>query len=108
MYYVKFRTVAAISRIIRLADAHTTPASDGTILYSLFNGFESCQMGSLPLRHSARYTKQNAAFSDVLAFVRRAIWADKYFHNSSPEPTFRAQKRHKIQLFLSLVFMLDL
>jgi hypothetical protein len=30
----------------------------------------------------AWYVKQEAMFSDVLAFVRRAIWAENYFVNS--------------------------
>ena len=38
--------------------------------------------GALPVRQSAWYKKTDAAFSDVLAFVRRAIWARKYYANS--------------------------
>jgi hypothetical protein len=38
--------------------------------------------GALPARQAAWYPKADATFSDVLAFVRRAIWARKYFVNS--------------------------
>ena len=38
--------------------------------------------GPLPVRQAAWYKKQDATFSDVLAFVRRAVWAGKYFVNS--------------------------
>ena len=38
--------------------------------------------GTLPVRQAAWYPKADATFSDVLAFVRRAIWAKKYFVNS--------------------------
>ena len=38
--------------------------------------------GSLPVRQSAWYKKRDTTYSDVLAFVRRAIWAGKYFVNS--------------------------
>jgi hypothetical protein len=38
--------------------------------------------GEMPVRQAAWYKKKGATFSDVLAFVRRAIWAGKYFVNS--------------------------
>jgi hypothetical protein len=36
----------------------------------------------LPVRQAAWYKKPDASFSDVLAFVRRAIWARKHSVNS--------------------------
>jgi hypothetical protein len=63
-----------------LAIARTTPVLMG--LFSLV-----CRLlenGNLPVRHTAWYKKSDAAFSDVLAFVRRSIWAKKYFVNSKP------------------------
>jgi hypothetical protein len=36
----------------------------------------------MPGRQAAWHTKKDAAFPDALAFVRRAIWAGKYFVNS--------------------------
>ncbi|MGC1954558.1 MAG: transposase [Gammaproteobacteria bacterium] len=70
------------------AIARTTPALLG--LYSLI-----CLMAhrlttaeTLLPRSTAWYGKTQATFSDVLAFVRRAIWAGKYFNKS----TFRADQ----------------
>jgi hypothetical protein len=40
----------------------------------------------LPLQSTAWYLKQEATFSDVLTFVRRAIWAGKYLDNSISPP----------------------
>ncbi len=40
----------------------------------------------LPLQATAWYLKQEATFSDALAFVSRAIWAGKYLDNSSSHP----------------------
>jgi hypothetical protein len=42
------------------------------------------EKAAMPVRQAAWYWKKNATFSDVLAFVRRAIWARKYFVNSKP------------------------
>ncbi len=65
------------------AIARTTPVLLG--LYSLV-----CLMahrlttdGQILLRSTAWYGKDQATFSDVLAFVRRAIWAEKYFNKST-------------------------
>jgi hypothetical protein len=44
--------------------------------------------GSLWPRSTAWYGKTQATFSDALAFVRRAIWAEKYFNKS----TFRGDQ----------------
>ena len=38
--------------------------------------------GPLPVNLAVWYKKRDATFSDILAFVRRAIWARKYFVNS--------------------------
>ena len=37
----------------------------------------------LPLRLTAWYRKSEATFSDVLAMVRRTLWAEKYFQQSA-------------------------
>ncbi len=37
----------------------------------------------MPLRLTAWYRKTEATFSDVLAMVRRALWAEKYFRQST-------------------------
>jgi hypothetical protein len=37
----------------------------------------------LPLQSTAWYNKESeATFSDIIAFVRRSIWAQKYFNDS--------------------------
>lgn len=67
-----------------LAIARTTPALMGLFSLVCLIALQLLKDGILPLRQSAWYTKQDATFSDVLAFVRRAIWAIKYLHNSVP------------------------
>ncbi len=70
------------------AIARTTPALLG--LYSLVCLMAHRLTMPAPLcpRSTAWYAKSQATFSDVLAFVRRAIWAEKYFNKS----TFRADQ----------------
>jgi len=65
-----------------LAIARTTPALMGLFSLVCLMALRMLEDGSLPVRQSAWYKKQDATFSDVLAFVRRAIWAGKYFVNS--------------------------
>jgi len=64
------------------AIARTTPALLG--LYSLVCLMAHRLTTAEPLlpRSTAWYGKTQATFSDVLAFVRRAIWAEKYFKKS--------------------------
>jgi len=71
--------------VSELAIARTTPALMGLFSLVCLIALQLLKDGILPLRQSAWYTKQDAAFSDVLAFVRRAIWAGKYLHNSAPD-----------------------
>jgi len=54
------------------------PGPDGAVLIALRLVGEC----ATPVRQAAWYKKNEATFSDVLAFVRRAIWAGKYFVNS--------------------------
>ncbi len=70
------------------AIARTTPALLG--LYSLVCLMAHRLTIPAPLwpRSTAWYGKTQATFSDVLAFVRRAAWAEKYFNKS----TFRADQ----------------
>jgi hypothetical protein len=65
-----------------LAIARTTPALMG--LFSLVCLMASRLVGEgvMPVRQAAWYAKKDATFSDVLTFVRRAIWGGKYFVNS--------------------------
>lgn len=67
-----------------LAIARTTPMLMGLFSLVCLMALRLLQEGTLPLRQAAWDTQQEAAFSDVLAFVRRAIGAGKYLHNSVP------------------------
>jgi hypothetical protein len=64
------------------AIAPTTPALFG--LFSLVCVLASrlTALTALGARSTAWYRKEDVTFSDVLAFVRRALWAGKYFNKS--------------------------
>ena len=70
------------------AIARTTPALLG--LYSLvcLMTHQLTTPGPLWPRSTAWYEMTQAMFSDILAFVRRAIWTEKYFNKS----TFRGDQ----------------
>ena len=65
-----------------LAIARTTPALMGLFSLVCLMALRLVGEGVMPVRQAAWYAKKDATFSDVLAFVRRAIWAGKYFANS--------------------------
>jgi len=65
-----------------LAIARTTPALMGLFSLVCLMAARLVGEGAMPVRQAAWYAKKDATFSDVLAFVRRAIWAGKYFVNS--------------------------
>jgi hypothetical protein len=69
------------------AIARTTPAFywDSLSLVCLM-AYRLLDLMQLPLQSTTWYLKQEATFSDVLAFVRRAIWAGKYLDNSISPP----------------------
>lgn len=67
-----------------LAIARTTPALMGLFSLVCLMACRLVEDGALPVRQAAWYKKTDATFSDVLAFVRRAIWARQYFVNSEP------------------------
>jgi hypothetical protein len=67
-----------------LAIARTTPALMGLFSLACLMALRLVEKGAMPVRQSAWYRKPDATFSDVLAFVRRAIWGRKYFVNSNP------------------------
>jgi len=66
------------------AISRTTPALMGLFSLVCLMALHLLKGETLPLRQTAWYTKRDAAFSDVLIFVRRAIWTGKYLHNSAP------------------------
>ena len=67
------------------AIARTTPALMGLFSLACLMALRLVEKGVMPVRQAAWYQKQDATFSDVLAFVRRAIWGRKYFVNSKPD-----------------------
>jgi hypothetical protein len=68
------------------AIARTTPALLGLFSLVCLMAYRLLDLMQLPLQSTAWYLKQEATFSDVLAFVRRAIWAGKYLDNSISPP----------------------
>jgi hypothetical protein len=83
-----------------LAIARTTP-----MLMALFSlvcliAMQLLQGKTMPLHQTSWYTKQNAAFSDVLAFVRRAIWSHKYLHNSGNDAEYCKLARGELEALL--------
>lgn len=69
-----------------LAIARTTPALLALFSLVCLIAYRLVTTGSpLPLRLTAWYRKTEATFSDVLAMVRRALWAEKYFLPSAVE-----------------------
>lgn len=68
------------------AIARTTPALLGLFSLVCLMAYRLLDLMQLPLQSTAWYLKQEATFSDVLAFVRRAIWAGKYLDKSISPP----------------------
>ncbi|KOR32414.1 hypothetical protein TI05_07360, partial [Achromatium sp. WMS3] len=66
-----------------LAIARTNPALMALFSLVCLIALQTLKGGILPLRHTAWYNKKQVTFSDVLAFVRRTLWAEKFLHNSA-------------------------
>jgi hypothetical protein len=84
-----------------LAIARTTP-----MLMALFSlvcliAMQLLQGKIMPLHQTSWYTKQNAAFSDVLAYVRRAIWSQKYLNNSENDAEYCKLPRDELEALLN-------
>jgi hypothetical protein len=67
-----------------LAIARTTPALMGLFSLACLIAWHLLERGTLPVRQAAWYQKPDATFSDVPAYVRRALWANQNFVNSTP------------------------
>jgi len=67
-----------------LAIARATPALMGLFSLACLMALRLVEKGAMPVRQAAWYRKKEATFSDVLAFVRRAVWGRRYFVNSKP------------------------
>ena len=68
------------------AIARTTPALLG--LYSIVTllAHRALPAGQWPVRTAAWYAKEQATFSDTLAWVRRGLWSSNHFSTSGDSP----------------------
>ena len=66
-----------------LAIARTTPALLGLFALVCVMAYRLTAVAALGTHSTTWYQKETVTFSDVLAFVRRALWAEKYFNKSS-------------------------
>ena len=69
-----------------LAIARTTPALLGLFSFITLLAHRLTLDGPLPVRSAAWYTKSDATFSDVIAFVRRYLWTHTEFVQSHIQP----------------------
>jgi hypothetical protein len=66
------------------AIARTTPSLMALFSLTCMFALEQLKSQSLPILSTAWYDKKGeATFSDILAFVRRHIWAENYFNDST-------------------------
>lgn len=72
----------------RLAIARTTPLLLGLFSLVVLLAHHLTSGQPLPTRSTAWYTKREATFSDVIAYVRRYLWLHLKFTNSLPKTRF--------------------
>lgn len=65
-----------------LAIRRTTPVLMGLFSLVVLMALQIIKTAPLSIRSSAWYRKSEATFSDVIALVRRTIWASRFFTNS--------------------------
>jgi len=70
------------------AIGRTTPCLFGLFSLITVMAMRMAGEGRLPIAQTAWYRKEQATFSDVIAFVRRQLWAARYFVDSSLRPKF--------------------
>jgi len=68
-----------------LAIARTTPALLGLFSFITLLAYSLTAERPLPVRSTAWYTKSEATFSDVIAFVRRYLWTHTNFVQSQAQ-----------------------
>jgi hypothetical protein len=68
-----------------LAIARTTPALLGLFSFITLLAYHLTAESPLPVRSTAWYTKSEASFSDVIAFVRRYLWTHTDFVQSQDQ-----------------------
>lgn len=78
-----------------LAIARTTPALLGLFSIVSWLAYHLSQGTQIMAKGSAWYLKTEATFSDILALVRRAIWAETYFNKSGGDNTYVVIQRHE-------------
>ncbi len=71
--------------MVRFGNCPHHSCIDGAILLVCLIALQLLEDEALPLRQTAWYKKQDVAFSDFLVFVRKAIWAGRYFDNSASD-----------------------
>ena len=77
-----------------LAIARTTPALLGLFSLVCLIAHHLSQGTPIVAKGRAWYFKTEATFSDILAQVRRVIWTEKYFDNSSGDDPYVVIQRH--------------
>ncbi len=78
-----------------LAIARTTPVLLGLFSIVCWLAYHLSQGMRITPRTSAWYLKSEATFSDVLALVRRTLWAEKYFDKSMEDGPCVVIPRHE-------------
>jgi hypothetical protein len=68
------------------AIARTTPCLFGLFSVITLMALGILKQGQLPVAQTAWYRKEQATFSDVIAFVRRNLWASRYYIDSVSQP----------------------
>lgn len=77
------------------AIARTTPSLMALFSLTCLFALEMLKTCALPVAFTAWYNKKGqATFSDIIAFVRRSIWAKKYFNDSWFEGDYVKIKRN--------------
>jgi hypothetical protein len=83
------------------AIARTTPCLMALFSLVCLFAIEMLKNQSLPILSTAWYNKKSeATFSDILAFVRRSIWAEKYFNDSTFDGDYMKIKPEQWQSLL--------
>ena len=86
-----------------LAIARTTPALFGLFSIIVLMATHIVKEQGLPVLKSAWYQKSEATFSDIIALVRRHIWASKYYANSSKTPEHNLIEDDFVNVLIELV-----
>lgn len=83
------------------AISRTTPTLIALFSLICLFALEMLKTTSLSLQSTAWYDKNGeAAFSDILAFVRRKIWAEKYFDDSASNADYMKINRNEWETLL--------